>query len=85
VTTGGTGYLTSSGTTRTITYAGSLVLSNSNRTVTFTVTGACAGTCTARSTTAQQGQFQYSPATTLRDLAGNAATGTVSATRQVMF
>ena len=85
VTTGGTGYLTSSGTTRTITYTGTLVLSNSNRTVTFTVTGACAGTCTARSTTAQQGQFQFSPATTLRDLANNTATGTVTATRQVMF
>jgi hypothetical protein len=85
VTTGGTGYLTSSSTTRTITYAGSLALSNSNRTVTFTVTGTCAGTCTARSTTAQQGQFQYSPNPALRDLAGNAATGTVTATRQVMF
>jgi len=85
VTTGGTGYLTSSGTTRTITYTGTLALSNSNRTVTFTVTGACAGTCTARSTTAQQGQFQFSPATTLRDLANNTATGTVTASRQVMF
>ncbi len=85
LTTGGTGYLTSSGTTRTITYAGTLVLSNSNRTVTFTVTGACAGTCTARSTTAQQGQFQFTPTTTLLDPAGNTATGTVTATRQVMF
>ena len=43
-TTGGTGYLTSNfPQTRTITYAGSLALSNNNQTVTFTITGACSG------------------------------------------
>ncbi len=60
-TTGGSGYLTSSGTTRTVTFTGTLVLSNSNKTVTFTVTGACAGTCTALSTTASRGRTSTCP------------------------
>ena len=85
LTTGGNGYLTSSGTTRTVTFAGSVALSNSNRTVTFTVTGACAGTCTALSTTAVNGRFVFTPAATLLDRAGNAATGNTTSSNQVMF
>jgi hypothetical protein len=84
-TTGATGYLTSAGTTRTVTFAGSLALSNQNRTVTFTVTGGCAGSCTALSTVARSGRFSFTAAPSLVDLAGNAATGTTLATNQVMF
>ena len=48
VTTGTTGYLKqpSSNTTYTVTYAGTLALSGDGRTITFTVTGACSGSCT---------------------------------------
>jgi hypothetical protein len=85
-TTGTTGYLTSSISTRTVTFAGALDLSADGRTVTFTVTGACTGTCTSLSTTPRSGSFQYRPATTLRDLAGNApSTSTVTASSQTMF
>ena len=85
-TTGGSGYLTSSGTTRTVTFTGTLVLSNSNKTVTFKVTGACAGSCTALSTSPSSGAYQYVPATTLTDVAGNAAsTTTITASSQVIF
>ncbi len=85
LTTGSTNYLTSSGSTRTVTYAGSLALSNGNKTVTFTVSGACAGTCTALSSTTASGAFSFTPATTLLDVAGNAASGTTTASSQVMF
>ena len=85
-TTGSTGYLTSSGSTRTVTFSGTLVLSNSNKTVTFKVTGACAGSCTALSTTKVSGAYQYVPATTLRDVAGNApSTSTITASSQTIF
>jgi hypothetical protein len=85
-TTGAAGYLGSSPTTRFITFTGSLVLSNSNKTVTFTVTGACAGQCSARISTKSAGAFQFVPATTLRDVAGNApATTVITAPSQVMF
>ena len=85
LTTGRNGYLTSSGTTRTVTFAGSLTLSNTNRTVTFTVTGACAGTCSALTTTPVSGQFAFTPAATLLDPAGNTATGNLTSGNQVMF
>ena len=68
----------------TVTYAGTLALSTDNRTVTFTVTGACGGSCTQVSTTAASGSWSFTPATTLRDLAGNAATGTRT-TSSVLF
>jgi hypothetical protein len=84
--TGTTGYLRQppNGSTYTVTYTGSIVLSNANKTVTFTVTGACAGSCTQLSTTAASGTWSYTPATTLRDLAKNAATGTRT-TSSVIF
>ncbi len=88
LTTGGTGYLTSSlFSTRTNNYAGTLALSNNNQTITFTVTGSCSGTCgSSVSTTPSSGAFQFVPATTLRDLAGNApSTSTVTAVSTVMF
>jgi hypothetical protein len=85
-TTGTTGYLTSSGSTRTVTFAGRLALSNGNRTITFTVTGSCSGSCSSQSTTPRSGAFQFVPATTLRDRAGNApSTSSVTASSQVMF
>ena len=85
-TTGASGYLTSSGTTRTVTFTGTLVLSNSNKTVTFKITGACAGSCTALSTSPSSGAYQFVPATTLTDVAGNAAsTTTITASSQVIF
>jgi hypothetical protein len=85
-TTGSTGYLSSSGGTRTVTYAGTLTLGNGNRTVTFTVTGPCGGSCSGLSTTPRSGAFSYVPATTLRDLAGNApSTSSITASSQVMF
>ena len=85
--TGNTGYLKQPGfgSTYTVTFAGTVALSNGNRTVTFTVTGGCGGSsCAQLSTTAVSGSWSYTPATTLRDLAGNAATGTRT-TSSVMF
>jgi hypothetical protein len=85
-TTGGSGYLTSSFSTRTVTFAGNQTISADGKTLTFTVTGACAGTCTALSTTPSSGAFQYVPATALQDIAGNAAsTSTVTAASSVIF
>ncbi len=84
--TGGTGYLGSATKTRTVTFTGTLVLSNANKTVTFKVTGACAGTCGARIATKQSGAFRFVPATTLRDVAGNApSTASITAASTVMF
>ncbi len=84
--TGTNGYLTSSFRTQTVTFAGTLALSSDARTVTFTVTGACAGTCSALAPTPRSGAFQFVAAPTLRDLAGNApSTSTVTASSQVMF
>lgn len=83
-TTDADGYLNSNGTS--VTYAGTLVLSNNNQTVTFTVTGACAGSCGNVITTPDAGNFQYVPATTLRDLAGNApSTSTITSSSTVLF
>jgi beta-glucanase (GH16 family) len=85
-TTGTTGYLTSSSSTRTVSYAGTLALSTDGRTVTFTVTGSCTGTCSALASTSKAGAFQFSAASTLKDVAGNAAsTSSVTAASQVMF
>jgi hypothetical protein len=86
--TGNTGYLTqppNNSTTYTVTYAGTLTLSNGNKTVTFTVTGACAGSCSSLSSSAVSGAFTFTPNTALQDPAGNAATGTITASSQVMF
>ena len=75
-----------SGTTvHTVNFAGTFTLSNSNRTITFTVTGACSGSCTALITTAKNGGWKYAPATTLRDLAGNVPTGSYTSTSTAMF
>ncbi|MFM7061411.1 MAG: fibrinogen-like YCDxxxxGGGW domain-containing protein [Actinomycetes bacterium] len=75
-----------SGTTvYTVNFAGTFTLSNSNRTITFTVTGACSGSCTALITTAKNGGWKYAPATTLRDPAGNVATGSYTSTSTAMF
>jgi hypothetical protein len=85
-TTGATGYLSSSRSTRTVTYSGSLTLSNGGRTIRFDVTSGCSGSCSALTSTARSGQFRFAPATSLRDLAGNApSTSTVTASSQVMF
>jgi hypothetical protein len=86
--TGGSGYLTSSFTSRTLNYAGSVALSNNNTTITFTVTGTCTGSsCGSASTSPSSGTIQYTANTSLRDLAGNApSTSTVSASSSgVMF
>jgi hypothetical protein len=84
--TGSTGYLTSSSTTRTVSYAGTLTLGNGNRTVTFRVTGACSGSCTAVSSTASSGAIAFVANPALRDLAGNApTTSSVSTSSTVMF
>jgi hypothetical protein len=85
--TGNTGYLRQPnfGSTYTVTYAGTLALSNTNRTVTFTVTGACGGSCTQLNTTAASGSWVFTPATSLRDVAGNTATGTLTSSSTVMF
>ena len=84
--TGNVGYLRQppNGSTYTVTYAGTITLSNANRTVTFTVTGACGGSCTQLSTTAVSGTWSFTPATTLKDPAGNTATGTRTTT-SVLF
>jgi hypothetical protein len=76
-TTGAGGYLTTGFSSRTVTYAGTLTLSNNNQTVTFTVTGSCSGSCGNVSTSPASGAFQYVPANTLRDVAGNAPATTV--------
>lgn len=85
--TGSTVYLAlPSGTTvHTVNFAGTFALSNANRTITFSVTGACSGSCTALITTARNGGWKYAPATTLRDPAGNVATGSYTSTSTAMF
>ncbi len=60
-TTGGTGYLGASPTMRSVTFTGTLVLSNANKTVTFTVTGPCAGSCAARTATKVAGEVPVRP------------------------
>ena len=86
LTTGGNGYLTSAGTTRTITFAGSLVLSNQNRTVTFTVTGACAGTLYGPDhERSVRGSSCTRPRPPCATGPGTRATGNTTATSQVMF
>jgi hypothetical protein len=87
-TTGAGGYITSSFSTRTLNYAGTLALSNNNQTVTFTVTGTCTGSsCGSATTSPVSGTYQYTPDTDLRDLAGNApSNSTVNASSsQVIF
>jgi hypothetical protein len=85
--TGKTGYLSlPSGTTvYTVSFAGTLTMSNANRTVVFTVTGACSGSCAALSTSVVSGGWKYAPATTLKDLAGNTATGSYTSSSTAMF
>ncbi len=79
LTTGSGNYLSTASGTKTVTYAGTFALSNNNQTVTFTVTGACAGSCTAVTSTTTSGAFSFTPATTVKDVAGNAASGTTTA------
>jgi hypothetical protein len=85
--TGTTGYLAlPSGTTFfTVNFQGSFALSNSNRTITFTVTGACVGSCTSLVTTVKSGGWKFAPATTLKDLAGNTASGSYTAKSSALF
>jgi hypothetical protein len=89
LTTGSTNYLQNPPifSTYTVTFAGSLALSNNNQTITFTVTGNCSGSqCGSMTSTTSNGQFQYRPDPDLRDMAGNApSTSTVTATSTVMF
>ena len=86
LTTGSGNYLTNGGGTRTVTFTGTLALSNNDQTVTFTVTGGCSGSCGNLTSTTTNGQFQFIPATTLKDLAGNApSTSTITASSTVMF
>jgi hypothetical protein len=84
--TGATGYLgrPNSGS-YTVTYAGTLALSNGNTTVTFTVTGACSGSCSNVTTSPSAGSWVFTPTATLRDMANNAATGTRTAASSVLF
>jgi hypothetical protein len=85
-TTGASGYLSSSSSTRSVSFAGTFALSNGNRTITFTVTDSCTGSCSALSTTPRSGAFQFVPATTLRDVAGNVpSTSSVTASSRVIF
>ena len=69
-----------------MTFGGTLTLSNNNQTITFTVTGACSGSCTSLTSTTTNGQYIYEGNPSLRDLAGNEVSGSdVSANSTVMF
>jgi hypothetical protein len=84
--TGGTGYLGSSINTRTVSFAGVVALTNGNKTVTFTVTGPCTGSCGARISTRSTAPYRYRPASSLRDMAGNApSTALVTSAPLVIF
>jgi hypothetical protein len=54
--------------------AGNVVLSNGNKTITVTVSGTCTGDC-GHLNTGAAATWTYTPATTLTDLAANAAAG----------
>jgi hypothetical protein len=73
--------------TYTVSFTGTLVLSNNNQTITFTVTGSCNGSqCPNMTSTTTNGQFQFEPDTDLRDMAGNApSSSTITAASTVMF
>jgi hypothetical protein len=58
-----------------ISYPGTLALSNSNQTVTFTISGACTAGC-ADSLAGAAGALIYTPDSALNDYAGNAVSGT---------
>lgn len=85
--TGKAAYLTQppSGTVHTVTFAGTLSMTNGNRTIVFTVTGGCAGSCAALASVVINGGWKYAPATTLKDPAGNTASGTFTSTSTAMF
>ncbi len=84
--TGGTGYLARPGFgTNTVTYAGSVALSNGNTTITFTVTGGCSGSCSQLTTVPVNGTWVYAPATTLLNAAGNAVTGSRNGPLEALF
>jgi len=86
-TTGATGYLRQPPNfqTFTVTYAGALALSNGNQTITFTVTGGCAGSCSSLSTNPVSGPWTYAPNTSLVDAAGNTVVGTLNGAFGAMF
>jgi hypothetical protein len=85
LTTGSGNYLSTASGTKTVTYAGTFALSNNNQTVTFTVTGACSGSCSSVTSTTTSGAFSFTPASTVKDVAGNSASGTTTASSTVMF
>jgi hypothetical protein len=86
MTTGAGGYFGFSFSTLEVQFAGTLTLSPDGRTVTFTVTGSCSGNCSSMSSSPSSGAYQFQPATTLRDVAGNApSTSTFTAPSQVIF
>jgi hypothetical protein len=76
------GYLQNppTGTTYTVSYAGTLTLVGTTG-VLFTVTpGTCSGDCSQLNTQMnQKGPWVYAPATSITDTAGNAATGSYTA------
>jgi chitodextrinase len=82
LTTGATGYIVqpTSGT-RTVTYPGSITLSEDRTVVTFTVSGECAGTsCGFLNPTPSAGAWSFRSSNLLRDVAGNgASTSTITA------
>jgi chitobiase/beta-hexosaminidase-like protein len=85
LTTGAGNYLSTASGNKSVTYAGSFGLSNNNQTVTFTVTGTCAGSCSSVTSTTSSGAFSFTPATSIKDVAGNGASGTTTASSTVMF
>ena len=86
MTTGAGGYFGFSLSTRQVQFGGTLTLSADGLTVTFTVTGSCSGDCSNMTSSPSSGAYQYRPASSLRDLAGNApSTATFTAPSQVIF
>jgi len=75
ITTGTTGKVT----TGSISYTGTMALSNANKTITYTA-GACTAGCANAGGGSGSGTVPFVAATTLTDLAGNAAAGTFNVT-----
>jgi hypothetical protein len=81
---GGTGYITTNGAS--VTYAGSAVTwSSGDRQVTVTVGPTCSGSCTQIGQQTAAANASMSPATTLRDAAGNAPLTTARTTSIRLF
>jgi len=66
-------------TASSIGYAGTMALSNGNKTITFTV-GSCTTGCANAGAGSGSGTVPFAPSTAITDPAGNAATGTFNVT-----